>query len=88
MKDNSIPTQQDYLHQSDQVKARFDKLKSREVILEVKNLDKVFKSAKGETTALKTKIPTASGARNSVANAGSRPRISMAPATVSVILIM
>ena len=53
MKDNSIPTQQDYLHQSDQVKARFDKLKSREVILEVKNLDKVFKSAKGETTALK-----------------------------------
>lgn len=53
MKDNSILTQQDYLHQSDQVKARFDKLKSREVILEVKNLDKVFKSAKGETTALK-----------------------------------
>ena len=48
---NSAAT--DYLNQSDAVKARFEKLKSREVILEVKNLDKVFKSAKGETTALK-----------------------------------
>lgn len=43
----------DYLQQSDTVKARFDKLKSREVILEVKNLDKVYKTAKGETVALK-----------------------------------
>ena len=43
----------DYLNQSDAVRARFDKLKQREVILEVKNLDKVYKTAKGETTALK-----------------------------------
>ena len=43
----------DYLTQSDAVRARFDKLKQREVILEVKNLDKVYKTAKGETTALK-----------------------------------
>jgi NitT/TauT family transport system ATP-binding protein len=42
-----------YLEQSPEVKARFDKLKAREVILEVKNLDKVYKTAKGETTALK-----------------------------------
>lgn len=53
MNNNSNPAQHDYLQQSDAVKARFDKLKSREVILEVKNLDKVFKSAKGDTTALK-----------------------------------
>lgn len=42
-----------YLDQSEQVKARFDKLKSRDVILEVKNLTKTYKSAKGETIALK-----------------------------------
>jgi len=42
-----------YLEQSPEVKARFDKLKEREVILEVRNLDKVYKTAKGETTALK-----------------------------------
>lgn len=42
-----------YLSQSPAVKARFDRLKSREVILEVKGLDKVYKTAKGETTALK-----------------------------------
>jgi NitT/TauT family transport system ATP-binding protein len=42
-----------YLAQADAVKARFDKLKAREVILEVKGLDKVYKTAKGETTALK-----------------------------------
>lgn len=42
-----------YLEQSDAVKERFDRLKSREVILEVKNLNKVYKTAKGETTALK-----------------------------------
>ena len=52
MNNNSNPAQHDYLQQSDAVKARFDKLKSREVILEVKNLNKVFKSAKGDTTAL------------------------------------
>jgi len=43
----------DYLTQSDAVKQRFDKLKQREVILEVKGLNKVYKTAKGETTALK-----------------------------------
>jgi len=43
----------DYLTQSEAVKQRFDKLKQREVILEVKGLNKVYKTAKGETTALK-----------------------------------
>ncbi len=42
-----------YLEQSDAVKQRFDKLKQREVILEVKGLDKVYKTANGETVALK-----------------------------------
>jgi NitT/TauT family transport system ATP-binding protein len=42
-----------YLEQSDAVKQRFNKLKQREVILEVKGLDKVYKTTKGETTALK-----------------------------------
>lgn len=41
-----------YLEQSDAVKARFDKLKSRNVVLEVKHLNKVYKTAKGEVTAL------------------------------------
>jgi NitT/TauT family transport system ATP-binding protein len=35
------------------VKVRFDKLKNRDVILEVKNLDKIYKTNKGETLALK-----------------------------------
>jgi len=42
-----------YLEQTDAVKERFDRLKSREVILEVKDLNKVYKTAKGETVALK-----------------------------------
>lgn len=42
-----------YLEQSEAVKDRFDRLKQREVILEVKQLGKVYKSAKGEVTALK-----------------------------------
>jgi len=42
-----------YLDQSDAVKERFDRLKSREVILEVKDLNKVYTTAKGETVALK-----------------------------------
>lgn len=41
-----------YLEQSDAVRERFTRLKEREVILEVKNLGKVYKSAKGEVTAL------------------------------------
>lgn len=42
-----------YLEQSDEVKARFDEIKEREVILEVKDLQKVFSTAKGDVTALK-----------------------------------
>lgn len=42
-----------YLDQSDKVRARFDKLKSRETILEVKGLGKTFDSAQGTVTALK-----------------------------------
>ena len=42
-----------YLEQSDAVKQRFEKLNNREVILEVKNLNKIYKTAKGETVALK-----------------------------------
>jgi NitT/TauT family transport system ATP-binding protein len=42
-----------YLEQSPPVQARFDKLKNREVILEVKQLWKTFSSANGETIALK-----------------------------------
>jgi NitT/TauT family transport system ATP-binding protein len=42
-----------YLEQSDDVRARFDRLKSREVILEVRHLEKRFKSAHGETLALR-----------------------------------
>lgn len=42
-----------YLEQSDDVKARFDEIKKREVILEVKGLHKQFSTAKGDVTALK-----------------------------------
>ena len=42
-----------YLNQSDAVKDRFDRLKQREVILEVKNLYKQFNSQQGLVTALK-----------------------------------
>ena len=42
-----------YLNQSNAVKERFDKLKAREVILEVKQLGKIYKTAKGEVSALK-----------------------------------
>lgn len=42
-----------YLDQSDAVRARFDKLKQREVILEVKGLGKTYASHQGEVTALK-----------------------------------
>lgn len=41
-----------YLEQSDEVKARFDKLKDREVVLEVKNLGKTFDTPQGQVTAL------------------------------------
>ncbi len=42
-----------YLDQSEAVRARFDSLKQREVILEVKNLGKQFNSQQGLVTALK-----------------------------------
>lgn len=42
-----------YLEQSQAVKDRFTRLKEREVILEVKDLNKVYKTAKGEVLALK-----------------------------------
>ena len=42
-----------YLEQTQVVKDRFIKLKDREVILEVKGLNKVYKTAKGEVLALK-----------------------------------
>lgn len=42
-----------YLEQSAEVKERFDEIKEREVILEVKDLQKVFSTAKGDVTALK-----------------------------------
>jgi len=42
-----------YLDQSPAVRERFERIKAREVILEVKHLGKVYKTAKGETTALK-----------------------------------
>jgi NitT/TauT family transport system ATP-binding protein len=48
-KTNKLPS---YLSQSPEVKARFEKLKQREVILEVKGLGKVYKTAKGGVTAL------------------------------------
>src|SRR4051812_8333823 len=52
MHNNSQPLPT-YLLQSEAVKARFDKLKQREVILEVQGLTKVYKGGKGsETVAL------------------------------------
>lgn len=42
-----------YLEQSPGVKARFDRLKQREVILDVRNLNKVFDSPQGGITALR-----------------------------------
>lgn len=42
-----------YLDQSDAVRARFDKLKQRPVILDVKGLHKNYESAQGSVTALR-----------------------------------
>ena len=41
-----------YLDQSDAVRARFERLKQREVVLEVKGLGKTFQSHQGDVTAL------------------------------------
>ncbi|MGI9275031.1 MAG: ABC transporter ATP-binding protein [Endozoicomonas sp.] len=42
-----------YLDQTESVKSRFDQLKQRDVILEVRNLYKYFDSPQGQVTALK-----------------------------------
>ncbi|HTJ97219.1 MAG TPA: ABC transporter ATP-binding protein [Rhodocyclaceae bacterium] len=42
-----------YLDQTDAVRERFDRIKEREVILEVKNLHKSYQSPQGETEALR-----------------------------------
>ena len=42
-----------YLDQSEAVRARFERLKQREVVLEVKGLGKTYSSHQGEVTALK-----------------------------------
>lgn len=42
-----------YLDQSDSVKARFDELKNRDLILDVQNLGRVFDTPQGPVTALK-----------------------------------
>jgi len=49
----ALTNEHSYLTQSPEVKQRFDKLKQRDVVLEVKQLGKVYKTAKGEVTALK-----------------------------------
>ena len=46
---NTLPS---HLDQSSAVRARFDRLKARDVILKVDNLSKVFTTAKGSTLAL------------------------------------
>ena len=48
---NSIPAL--YLQQSPQVAARFERIREREVVLELKGLGKVFSGAQGETEALR-----------------------------------
>jgi NitT/TauT family transport system ATP-binding protein len=47
-----IPAQRSYLLQAPEVKARFDRLKARDVILRVRNLSKHFRAGKTEVTAL------------------------------------
>jgi NitT/TauT family transport system ATP-binding protein len=47
------PAMPSYLDQSDAVRARFDRLKQRDVILEVRDLCKRYPSAQGETEALR-----------------------------------
>jgi NitT/TauT family transport system ATP-binding protein len=48
-----IKTLPSYLEQTDAVRTRFDKLKKRPVILDVKGLNKQYESAQGPVTALK-----------------------------------
>ncbi|MFI4940132.1 MAG: ABC transporter ATP-binding protein [Burkholderiales bacterium] len=42
-----------YLNQADAVRERFERLKAREVVLEVKNMGKTFITQRGEVTALR-----------------------------------
>ncbi len=49
---NNPPSLPSYLLQNEAVRARFERLKQREVILEVKHLGKQFESAQGAVTAL------------------------------------
>jgi NitT/TauT family transport system ATP-binding protein len=49
-KNSTLPS---YLEQSDAVRERFERIKQREVILEVKNLYKRYQSPQGETEALR-----------------------------------
>jgi len=50
---NAQKTLPSYLEQSQPVRERFDRMKSREVILKVKSLGKTFETRKRETVALK-----------------------------------
>ncbi|MHB1677205.1 MAG: ABC transporter ATP-binding protein [Sulfuriferula sp.] len=50
---NTINPLPSYLAQADAVRNRFDRLKAREVILEIKHLGKDYKTTKGNVTALK-----------------------------------
>jgi NitT/TauT family transport system ATP-binding protein len=50
MKTNDAPLS--YLQQSDAVRERFERIRQREIVLEVRNLHKNFKSAGGEVVAL------------------------------------
>jgi NitT/TauT family transport system ATP-binding protein len=43
----------DYLIQAPEVRARFERIREREVILEVKDLGKIYESPQGQTTALR-----------------------------------
>jgi NitT/TauT family transport system ATP-binding protein len=48
----SDPPLTSYLDQSSEVRARFERLKARDVLLEVRHLDKVFRTREKETVAL------------------------------------
>ena len=50
MSEHTLPS---YLEQSDAVRERFERIKQREVILEVKDLYKRYQSPQGETEALR-----------------------------------
>jgi NitT/TauT family transport system ATP-binding protein len=50
---NNESTLPSYLEQSEAVRARFDRIKQREIILEVRNLGKRYASAQGDVEALR-----------------------------------